>query len=387
MEERKKLKVAVVFGGVSTEHEVSLASAYNILNAIDREKYDVVEIGMTKTGRFVYGEHALPYLLQEGEKKFLPKGIVAMREQTKNLDYSAYREDGNSGSENELMILGAHRSPTTNNQKGFSLRDIDVLFPVMHGAMGEDGAMQGLCRIAGIPVVGCDVLASAVAMDKITTNTIGDVNAIPQAKWFWYPRRGIEKCLDEINRRIEKDLGGYPAFVKPSNSGSSVGVCKIHYHEELAKCVQSAAQFDNRILFEQAIKGREIELGVLGEEEVFVSTVAAEILPGHEFYDYEAKYIDDSSEAIIPAVLPAEALQTMRSYAEKIFYAIDGTSMARVDFFYDEQNGNVYFNEVNTIPGFTQTSMYPLLMKASGISYSELVDRMISWSLRRAGKI
>ena len=380
---KDKIRVAVLFGGVSTEHEVSLASAYNVLKAIDRDKYEVVEIGMTKSGRFVYGERSLYYLMQEGQKELLPTSVLPLREETKALDYSAYRPVGAASSKNEICVLGGSSAVGHHSEKGFSFADVDVLFPVMHGAMGEDGAIQGLCRMAQKPVVGCDVLASAVAMDKITTNTIMQVNYIPHARWFWYAREGIEQYYQEIDERITREWGGYPVFVKPSNGGSSVGISKAHDRAELVASIGKAAANDRRILIEEAITGREIELGVLAEETVFVSTVAAEIKAGHEFYDYEAKYLDSSSKTIVPADLPQSVFKEMQFLAEKAFRAIDGTSMARVDFFYDEAKGQVYLNEINTIPGFTEISMYPTLMKYSGISYAELVNRLIGWALRR----
>ena len=363
-----KKKVAVIFGGQSTEHEVSRVSAQSVINNIDRSKYDVVMIGITKDGRW------LPYsgpagLLGTGEwqaaaeaevKGLLESGCGAEAE-------SRELENGTRG------ILAAAEKDG---------RPVDVVFPVLHGCNGEDGTIQGLFELAGVPYVGCGVLSSAVGMDKGYSKIVFEKEKIPQGKYLVFTRKQISKDTDKLAAEVEKLLT-YPCFVKPSNAGSSVGVSKAHDRSELVAAMIKAARFDRRVLVEEFIDGREIECAVLGNDDP-IASIAGEIIPCNEFYDYEAKYSSgDNSKIVIPAQIPEETMKKVREYAVRAFKALDCSGLARADFFVHKDTGEIYINELNTLPGFTSISMYPKLWEATGLPYSELISRLVELALER----
>jgi D-alanine-D-alanine ligase len=355
----KRLRVGVIFGGKSAEHEVSLNSAQNVMRALDKNKYEVVPIGISKEGQWLLrgdpllaltgGQTSLPQLLESGYQ------IVD--------DLSAGRE----------VIPGSHAA---------SLPDVDVIFPVLHGPFGEDGTVQGLLELADIPYVGAGVMSSAVGMDKVAMKDLFRSHDLPTPKYLVFKRHEWERTPDRVAETVAREIG-YPCFVKPANMGSSVGVTKAHDATELAQALSEAARYDRKILVERAVPdAREIECSVLGNDEPIVS-VPGEIVPGHEFYDYEAKYLDESSQLLIPAPIDPALAQHVRELSIKAFLALDCAGMARVDFLLSRTTGELYLSEVNTIPGFTRISMYPKLWEASGISYSELIDRLIELAVER----
>lgn len=351
-------RIAVIFGGQSSEHEVSRVSAESVLRNIDKNKYDIEMIGITKDGRW------LPY---NGPLELVGTGAWQ------------------SLAEKSLLSIGTASSAagllnqTDRNDAG---KKIDVIFPVLHGCNGEDGTIQGLFELAGVPYVGCGVLGSALGMDKGFAKIIFEKEGIPQGKYLVFSRTRLDQELEEIVNRVEAALS-YPCFVKPSNAGSSVGVSKARNRGELIAALQLAAKYDRRMLVEEFIDGREIECAVLGNEDPIASSVG-EVVPCNDFYDYDAKYNrGDSSTVIIPADLPAAAVEMIKEYAVRAFKALDLSGLSRVDFFVDKNSGEVYINEVNTLPGFTSISMYPKLWAASGIPYPELIDRLLQLAIER----
>ena len=342
-----KIKLGVIFGGMSTENEVSVASATSILNNLDREKYEIYPIYIGKNG--IWYEYE-----EMGEKREFGQSV---KQDKKIPDVMQY------------------------------LKNLDVLFPVLHGLYGEDGTIQGLFELLKVPYVGCKVLASSVGMDKVYTKIVFEKAGLEQAKYVYvrkYKDNYIyvdsqfnEKVmsLDEVAEIVQQKLR-YPMFIKPSNSGSSVGINKVKNKEELEKNIEFAAQFDNKILIEEGIVGQEVECAVLGNEEVIASYVG-EIRAADEFYSYDAKYKNEESKTDIPADLPEEVAEKIRKQAIKAFKAIDGKGLSRVDFFVEKDTKKVYINEINTLPGFTNISMYPKLFEASGISYKELLSKLI----------
>jgi D-alanine-D-alanine ligase len=355
----KRLKVGVIFGGKSAEHEVSLSSAQNVMRALDKNKYEVVPIGISKEGQWLLrgdplavltgGQASLPQLLESGYQ------IVD--------DLSIGRE----------VIPGSQAA---------SLPEVDVIFPVLHGPFGEDGTVQGLLELADIPYVGAGVMSSAVGMDKAVMKDLFRSHDLPTPKYCVVKRAEWGRTPDWVAERVTKEIG-YPCFVKPANMGSSVGVNKVHRLEELPHALSDAAQYDRKLLIEYAVpNAREIECSVLGNDEP-IASVPGEVVPGHEFYDYEAKYLDDSSVLLIPAPIDPALTQRIRDLSIKAFLAMDGAGMARVDFLLARETGELYLSEVNTIPGFTRISMYPKLWEASGVSYRELIDRLIQLALER----
>ena len=342
-----KIKLGVIFGGMSTENEVSVASATSILNNLDREKYEIYPIYIGKDG--IWYEYE-----EMGEKREFGQSV---KQDKKIPDVMQY------------------------------LKNLDVLFPVLHGLYGEDGTIQGLFELLNVPYVGCKVLASSVGMDKVYTKIVFEKAGLEQAKYVYvrkYKDNYIyvdsqfnEKVmsLDEVAEIVQQKLE-YPMFIKPSNSGSSVGINKAKNKEELEKNIEFAAQFDNKILIEEGIVGQEVECAVLGNEEVIASYVG-EIRAADEFYSYDAKYKNEESKTDIPADLPEEVAEKIRKQAIKAFKAIDGKGLSRVDFFVEKDTKKVYINEINTLPGFTNISMYPKLFEASGISYKELLSKLI----------
>ena len=347
----KKLSVCILFGGMSPEHEVSLRSAEAVLNNIDHDKYNVFPVGITKDGDWI--------LFGGKDYSMLPSGEWMRYPKNRRAAISPVRGQGLLSFEGDCVV-----------------RDrIDVVFPVLHGENGEDGAMQGLLQMAGIPYVGPHVAASAVAMDKTLTKLVVDHAGIPQAAWRLVRRSELknhmENALDSLENRFS-----YPMFVKPAGTGSSVGVSKAADREALRQALTNAAQFDSKILVEEFIRGREIEVAVMGNENP-VASIAGEIDSGAEFYDYEAKYVTDTSVAYIPARIPEDVEEQVREAAVKVYSAIGCQGLSRVDFFVTFDENRVVFNEINTLPGFTSISMYPKLFAASGISYGELIDELI----------
>jgi len=352
-----KKNVVVIFGGQSSEHEVSRLSAESVIRNIDRNKYNVKMIGITKDGR---------WLSYDG-----PVGLIGSGE------WQRLAEAGNKPRQ-LLLSAGTAIMESENESSG----KIDVVFPVLHGLNGEDGTIQGLLEMAGIPYVGCGVLSSALCMDKAYAKIIFEKEGIPQGKYLVFSRKQVYRDTDSVIRQVEEALT-YPCFIKPSNAGSSVGVTKAHDRQELYDALMLAARYDIRILAEEFINGREAECAVLGNDEPQASVVG-EVVPCNEFYDYEAKYLTgDASKIIIPADFPAHVTEKIREYSVRAFKALDCSGLARVDFFVDKVTQEVYINEVNTMPGFTQISMYSKLWAASGVPYAELIDRLISLALER----
>jgi D-alanine-D-alanine ligase len=349
--EKKRLRVGVLFGGRSGEHEVSLISAASVLQALDPEKYEAVPIGITKEGRWLAGTAAhkmLPDILRSGESVML------------------------SADPNVAALV-----PVSNSRPD-ALR-VDVVFPVLHGTYGEDGTVQGLLDLAGLPFVGSGVLGSAVGMDKDMQKRlflqaklpVGDFLAVTRAEW----EKSRGKVLSAIRKKFR-----FPVFVKPATLGSSVGMTKAHDAKELAAAMDLAAEFGQKILVERAIRGREIEVSILGNEDPKAS-IPGEIVPHREFYDYAAKYLEEGTSLLIPAKLKRPQVKRFQEYAVRAFRALECLGMARVDFFLEHRTGRILLNELNTIPGFTSISMYPKLWEASGLSYRNLLDRLIELAL------
>jgi D-alanine-D-alanine ligase len=356
-----KKRIAVIFGGQSSEHEVSRVSAQTVINSINRDKYDVVMVGITKDGRWLRYDGPVEKL-GTGEWQMAAEAAAAR---------TVIIPKGNSA-RGIFTVSGAE----TDDER------IDVVFPVLHGCNGEDGTIQGLFELAGIPYVGCGVLSSSVGMDKAYSKVIFEKEGIPQGKYLVFNRKQIRNDTESVIKQVEEALT-YPCFVKPSNAGSSVGVSKAHDKAKLIGALELAAKYDRRILVEEFINGREVECAVLGNDEAVASTVG-EVVSCKEFYDYEAKYSSESTSTVtIPADLPDETIQLIREYAVKAFKALDCSGLSRVDFFVHKETGKVYINEINTLPGFTSISMYPMLWEASGIPCSELTDRLICLAEQR----
>jgi D-alanine-D-alanine ligase len=355
----KRLRVGVIFGGKSAEHEVSLNSAQNVMRALDKNKYEVVPIGISKNGQWLLrgdplqaltgGQTSLPQLLESGYQ------IVD--------DLSTGRE----------VIPGSQAA---------SLPDVDVIFPVLHGPFGEDGTVQGLLELADIPYVGAGVMSSAVGMDKAVMKDLFRSHNLPTPKYLVFKRHDWGRTPARVAEAVAREIG-YPCFVKPANMGSSVGVNKAHTAAELTHAVNDAALYDRKIIVEHAVPdAREIECSVLGNDDP-IASVPGEIVPGHEFYDYAAKYVEDSSQLLIPAPIDPVLAQRVCELSIRAFLALDCAGMARVDFLLSRATGELFLSEVNTIPGFTRISMYPKLWEASGLSYSALIDRLIQLALER----
>jgi D-alanine-D-alanine ligase len=355
-----KQRVYVLFGGRSGEHEVSLMSAKNVLDALDPAKYDVVPIGITREGR---------WLLTGDPLKALTDGI----EQAGGLPVALA---GDPGAQKLLPL--SEGSAANLDVRG---DNPPVFFPVLHGTYGEDGTVQGLLEMAGVPYVGCGVLASAAAMDKGIAKALFVQAGLEVARWQVVLRSRWEQNPGAILADIEAQFD-YPVFVKPANLGSSVGISKAKNRAALRDAISLAARFDRRILVEESINGQEIECSVLGNDEPVVAT-PGEIIPGHEFYDYQDKYFDDTSTFRIPADAPAAVLAEIQRQAIVAYRALDCSGMARVDFFYERGTGRILINEVNTIPGFTRISMYPKMWEASGLRYPQLIDRLVELALER----
>ncbi len=352
---KKRIRVGVLFGGRSGEHEVSLTSATSVIRSLDRAKYDVVPIGITREGRWFMGSGS-PRQLTETFKKGTP--VIP------SVDPSGPK----------FISLDGHASAKR-------LPNIDVIFPVLHGTFGEDGTVQGLLELAGIPYVGAGVLGSAAGMDKDLMKRLFRDAGLLVVDWILVLRPEWEQNPARLRRAIESELG-YPLFVKPANLGSSVGISKVRNRAELAVALDLAAAYDRKIIVEKALDAREIECSVLGNDRPEAS-VPGEIVPINEFYDYEAKYVKEGTELVIPAKLSRAETRRLRQMALKAYRAVDCAGMARVDFLLDRLNSELYVNEVNTIPGFTPISMYPKMWEASGLAYPALLDRLIELALER----
>jgi D-alanine-D-alanine ligase len=350
--EKKRLRVGVLFGGRSGEHEVSLASAASVIRGLDPEKYEAVPIGITKEGHWLVGAGAqkmLPEVLRSGQRVVLPA-------------------DPNASALVPLDGRGAGQR-------------VDVVFPVLHGTFGEDGTVQGLLELAGLPYVGAGVLGSAIGMDKDVQKKLCQRAKIPVVEWIAVPRADWERDPKRVLHNIEKKFH-YPVFIKPATLGSSVGMTKVHKRAELGPALDLAAEFAMKIMVERAIQGREIEISVLGNADPKAS-VPGEIVPHREFYDYAAKYLEGGTQLLIPAKLSRAQVKRFQELAVRAFQVLELGGMARVDFFLEKRTGKIFLNEVNTIPGFTSISMYPKLWEASGIGFRELVDRLIELALEQ----
>ncbi len=365
MNQNKKINVAVVFGGRSGEHEVSLMSAASIIKAMDKEKYNVLPLGITKKGYWMYYNGPIEKI-ESGEWEEIAR--QSLKENPK--DHLFF-----------VVSLGKEKLDDSDMFIPSSLRDkVDVIFPVLHGPYGEDGTIQGLFEMADIPYVGAGVLASAVGMDKIYTKKILQFAKLPVGDYYVITRKRLKESKQEEIEQLEKKFG-YPVFIKPANLGSSVGITKAHNRKELIEGLEEAAQYDRKILVEAFINGREIECAVLGNEEPQASIVG-EILPSHEFYDYHAKYSSsEESKLLIPADIPEDKVAEIQEMAIKAYQSIDCTGLARVDFFLEKDTMKIYINEMNTLPGFTKYSMYPLLWEATGLPYDQLIDRLIELAM------
>ena len=367
-----KLRVGVIFGGRSGEHEVSLVTATSIIEALDKNKYEIIPIGITKQGAWVAGENALAEL--KNHRPGLPALLSA-----------------DAGSHQLLMQKGASGL--------LPVEKLDVVFPALHGPFGEDGTLQGLLELMDIPYVGAGVLGSAMAMDKVVQKHICRQQGIPTIDFLWFrdidwrAEGGSEPfpaLPDQLaNRSREEIVGslidalGLPLFVKPPNLGSSLGISKAHDRRELFNAIEEALQYDRKVLVEKAVaRPRELELSILGNEYPRVS-VAGEVFPGNEFYDYDAKYVDDNSGLEIPARLTPGQLRALQETAIRAYVATECEGMARADFLMEKETGRFYLSELNTIPGFTRISMYPKMWEASGLPYSALLDELIELALRR----
>jgi D-alanine-D-alanine ligase len=378
-----KLRVGVLFGGRSGEHEVSLLSAASVVKAIDKSKYEVVPIGITKEGHWLTAERAERLLgtsapheqkhLRAGDPEATPGAAVLAK-----------------GEEVFVPPVPSAESlvPFSTAQAASAPHSIhvDVIFPVLHGTFGEDGTIQGLLELADIPYVGAGVLGSAAGMDKDVMKKLFAAAGLPIVKHVTILRSHWERDPKATRKRIEKALK-YPVFVKPANLGSSVGISKAHDKNELGPAIEEAAKYDRKIVIEQGVgskkaKAREIEVSVLGNDSPQAS-IAGEIVPAAEFYDYNAKYIDEGSKLLIPAKLPKSKMKQVQQLAIQAFQAVDCSGLARVDFLMDPRSGKLWVNEINTMPGFTAISMYPKLWAASGLEYMSLISRLLELALER----
>lgn len=383
----KKLRVGVLFGGRSGEHEVSLLSAASVLREIDKKKYDVVPIGITKQGRWVTAVHAERLLTgkatHEPEARHLRAGDPEATSAASVLAKGEGVVVPPMPTENHSALMPFETSAVSAAQSPI---DVDIIFPVLHGTFGEDGTIQGLLELADIAYVGAGVLGSAAGMDKSVMKRLFHEAGLPIVKDVTILRSAWRENPKQVRRLIEQKLK-YPVFVKPANLGSSVGISKVHDRSELDAAMDEAAKFDRKLVVEQGVggkksKAREIECSVLGNDKPIAST-PGEIVPIKEFYDYDAKYLAEGSELLIPAKISKTKQKEVQRLAVKAFQAIDCAGLARVDFLMDPATGKMYINEINTMPGFTSISMYPKLWAASGISYSELIDRLIQLGMER----
>ena len=358
MSRTTKLRVGVLFGGRSGEHEVSLASAASVIRSLDSEKYEVVPIGITREGRWLAGTSAqrmLPEILRAGRRVMLPPEPT------------------------EGALVAAGPAPADSDPTSSAVAGIDVVFPILHGSFGEDGTVQGLLELAGLPYVGAGVLASAVGMDKDVQKRLFQQAGLPVVPFVAVRRSDWESNAAKATARIHKHLR-FPLFVKPAALGSSVGMTRVAGRKALPAAMDLAAGFGLKIIVEKAVNAREIEVAVLGNDTVETS-IPGEIIPHREFYDYTAKYLEEGTRLVIPAPLKTAQIARIRAYAARAFQSIDGAGMARADFFLERKTGKIFVNELNTIPGFTAISMYPKLWEATGLPYARLLDRLIELAL------
>ena len=362
----RRLKIAVLFGGRSGEHEVSLDSVRSVLGVLDPQKYEIFQVGITHSGAWLTGPDALLALEKGLTGELLPctilpdpsrPGLYVLRslDPMQTFEYSRYEFE--------------------------KLTDLDVVFPVLHGTYGEDGTLQGLFEMASLAYVGAGVTGSSVGMDKAVFKDVMRTTGIPTVESILVLRSEIEKDIEAVIRLAET-VAAYPLFIKPANLGSSVGITKCNRRADLGEALLEAAAYDRRVIIERGMDAREIEVSVLGNDNPEAS-VPGEVLPSREFYSYESKYIDGTSGLLIPAPLPDGTADRIRQMATSAYKAIDCAGMARVDFFLEKNTGDIYINELNTIPGFTSISMYPKLWEASGLPYASLIDRLIELALER----
>ena len=384
----KKLRVGILFGGRSGEHEVSLLSAASVVNAIDKTKYEVVPVGITKDGRWVTAGDAERLLtgkapeegkhLRAGDPETTPgAAVLAAGESVVVPPEPAHRGGGS---------LAPFQTDAVLRRASDRAINVDVIFPVLHGTFGEDGTIQGLLELADIPYVGAGVLGSAAGMDKDVMKSLFIAAGLPIVKHVTILRGDWDENPKKTEKLVESKVK-YPMFVKPANLGSSVGISKAHNRRELGPAIYEAAKFDRKIVIEQGVggskqKAREIECSVLGNDKPAAS-LPGEIVPGKEFYDYTAKYLDEGSELIIPAKLTKAETKKVQELAINAFRAVDCSGLARVDFLMDPKTRKLYVNEINTMPGFTAISMYPKLWAASGLGYADLIDRLIQLGIER----
>jgi D-alanine-D-alanine ligase len=367
----KKLRVGVIYGGRSGEHEVSIASAAAVVQNLDRQRYEAIPIRIEKDGRWIIADR-LPASSSAAEVIEQARSAASQRLSRGGREAHLLAHPG------EEQILTIERGSTP-SITGLGL---DVVFPVLHGPYGEDGTVQGLLELANIPYVGAGVLASAVGMDKAMAKAVFAAKGLPVGKYLVVLRQNWMERREEISKAVSAELG-YPVFVKPANLGSSVGISKAKFASDLGPAIDTAAQYDRKIVIEAAVpNAREIEVAVLGND-CPQASVPGEVIPSREFYDYEAKYLDDQSRVVIPAELPAEVAAEVQRLAIEVFLATDCAGMARVDFLMDGASGALYVNEINTIPGFTTISMYSKMWQASGVTYPELLDRLIALARER----
>ncbi|WP_432662530.1 D-alanine--D-alanine ligase [Wukongibacter baidiensis] len=363
---KKKINVGVIFGGKSAEHEVSLMSATSIINAIDKDKYNVVPIGITKEGGWMIYSGPIEQI-ENGEWEGISNKLL--RDKPKENVFSIIPVGKKEHDLQEVVPTGLANK-------------IDVVFPALHGPYGEDGTIQGLLEMADIPYVGAGVLASSLCMDKAYSKKLFELEGLNVVEYVVVLRNKLKKHMDEYVASIEERFE-YPIFIKPANLGSSVGITKAHDRDELIKGLDEAAKYDKKILVERSIEGREIECAVLGNDDP-IPSVVGEIVPSHEFYDYEAKYFDDGkSKLIIPADIPKNISDEVRQMAIVAYKALGCTGLSRVDFFLEKETNKIYINEINTMPGFTKFSMYPLLWQETGLPYDELIEKLVELALER----
>lgn len=358
-EKRPRVRLGILFGGKSGEHEVSLSSAASVIGALDPEEYEITAIGITKTGR--------------------PASMTEVRNMLPVALHNRVGLWGGAGDSDPASLADWFFAGCADSKQ-----HPEIIFPLLHGPYGEDGTIQGFLEIAGMPYVGCGVLASAVGMDKDVMKRLFAQASLPIVPFRVEHSRGLEKRLERLRHEVEAQFG-YPVFSKPANLGSSVGVFKIHDAGEFDEAILSSAQFDRKIMIEKGIDARELECAVLGNENPEASMVG-EVVPACEFYDYEAKYINPGSRIQVPADIDAETARQVRHLALRAFETIDGSGLARVDFFLDRKSGAVWLNEINTMPGFTSISMYPKLWAACGVPFNQLIHRLVELGFERHEK-
>jgi D-alanine-D-alanine ligase len=376
-----KIRVGVVFGGKSGEHEVSIESAKSVIEALDGNKYDVIPIAIDKQGRWSAGERALRVLEGGWATLHTPRTDAnGMQTATPSSPASSAASMGSSSEEVSQTVQTAQASVIPERV----MDSIDVLFPVLHGSYGEDGTVQGMFELLDVPYVGAGVAASSVGMDKILMKRMFAAMGLPQVDYVYCTRTEWETNPTAVTTRVEERLG-YPCFVKPANLGSSVGISKAKSQAELHKAIDTAAKYDRKVIVEQGVDVREVEVAVLGNDTPKAS-VPGEVIPCNEFYDYRAKYLDGESTLMIPAPISDELTEEIRRLAVEAYKAIDCSGLARVDFFIEKGTDRVLLNEINTMPGFTKFSMYPKLWEATGVRYAALIDQLLSYAIERAGE-